>query len=129
MVTIEDMNAEERVMYFQQNYGGKLNPEFGKEMAFLIANSLNVSIGPLDEVTAREEANVMTAYCFRNTVLEDYHADGKPIDDKRMKKLMIESSTKLANWLTLKHALQSKGDNKLYNLILRVYESMHTKEW
>ena len=46
----------------------------------------------------------MTAYCIRNTCLEDFHAQNLPIDDERMKTFMKECSEKcsevLANLLS-----------------------------
>ncbi len=56
---------------------------------------------------ARSSANVpellalgMTAYCVRNTCLEDFHAQGVPIDDEKMKIFMKECSEKCAEVLS-----------------------------
>lgn len=42
----------------------------------------------------------MTAYCVRNTCLEDFHAQGVPIDDEKMKLFMKECSEKCAEVLS-----------------------------
>lgn len=56
---------------------------------------------------ARSSANMpellalgMTAYCVRNTCLEDFHAQGVPIDDEKMKIFMKECSEKCAEVLS-----------------------------
>ena len=56
---------------------------------------------------ARSSANTpellalgMTAYCVRNTCLEDFHTRGIPIDDKKMKAFMKECSEKCAEVLS-----------------------------
>lgn len=56
---------------------------------------------------ARSSANMpellalgMTAYCVRNTCLEDFHAQGVPIDDEKMKILMKECSEKCTEVLS-----------------------------
>jgi len=41
----------------------------------------------------------MTAYCVRNTYLEDFHSQGTPIDDEKMKMFMKECSEKCAEVL------------------------------
>lgn len=42
----------------------------------------------------------MTVYCVRNTCLEDFHAEGTPIDDEKMKMFMKECSEKCAEVLS-----------------------------
>jgi hypothetical protein len=63
-------------------------------------------------LTIREEANALTCCAFRNGYIEDLHAGKyselleKPelsrITDAEMKKLMIQSSAKLAELLAMK---------------------------
>jgi len=121
---------EERLSYFLRKYGRKFDRKFLTEIGFLVANNLNLRIDEsVKEITPREEGNVITAYCFRNTVLEDYHAEGVPINNRKMKTLMIEASTKMSKWLALRDVLKSNGDIELYNFILRVYEACFTKDW
>jgi len=72
---------------------------------------------------------VMVAFCFRNTVLENYHAEDVPINDARMKSLMIEASQKLSWWLNGKHYLSSTGDEALYRYAVRVFETKYTSNW
>jgi|GEM_PF-4044915 len=78
--------------------------------------------------TFREEANVMTAFAFRNGYLEDLHAEGKPITDKEMKELMVDASSRLAVWLKQKDEYM-KTDPQRYYLTLRLYEMLYTSEW
>ena len=42
----------------------------------------------------------MTAYCVRNTCLEDFHAENTPIDDEKMKIFMKECSEKCSEVLS-----------------------------
>ena len=42
----------------------------------------------------RKKANAITAYCFRNTVLENYHSEGF-ISDSEMKNTSIETSARV----------------------------------
>ena len=42
----------------------------------------------------------MTAYCVRNTCLEDFHSQGTPIDDEKIKIFMKECSEKCAEVLS-----------------------------
>lgn len=63
-------------------------------------------------ITAREEANAITCWAFRNGVIEDLHAGNyselledsslSRITDAEMKKLMVESSAKMAKILELR---------------------------
>jgi len=79
------------------------------------------------ERTLRDEANAITAHVFRNGFLEDLHR-GLPsplvtnprftrITDPEMKKLMIESSAKLAHWLCLREMLLEEKPEAYYQLL------------
>jgi len=79
------------------------------------------------ELTLRDEANAITAHVFRNGFLEDLHS-GVPsplitnprfarITDPEMKKLMIESSAKLAQWLCLREMLLEEQPEAYYQLL------------
>ena len=46
------------------------------------------------EFDVRKKANAITAYCFRNTVLENYHSEGF-ISDNEMKNTSIETSARV----------------------------------
>ena len=80
--------------------------------------------------TYREEANALTHQCFRNSFIEDLHA-GKysklleneslsRITQKKMKKLMIETSAELAKFLEMKDK-KSKNYKKVINGITLFY--------
>jgi hypothetical protein len=90
------------------------------------------------ELTLRDEANAITAQVFRNGFLEDLHS-GLPsplvtnprfarITDPEMKKLMIESSAKLAHWLCLREMLLEEKPEAYYQL-LRAVEFRASKNW
>ena len=82
----------------------------------------------------RDEANAITAYCFRNGMIEDLHA-GQPslllkdsqlsrITDAEMKTLMIEESSKLAELLTLRETAPEE-----YSRTIRAYALMYCRGW
>lgn len=90
------------------------------------------------ELTLRDEANATTAQVFRNGFLEDLHS-GLPsplvtnprfarITDPEMKKLMIESSAKLAHWLCLREMLLEEKPEAYYQL-LRAVEFRASRNW
>ena len=80
--------------------------------------------------TAREEGNVITAYCFRNTILEDIHADSsnRKLDNQTMKELIIQSSARVTNWLYMRDGLKVKAP-KVYFLLVNIYQETNTKNW
>jgi len=90
------------------------------------------------ELTLRDEANAITAHVFRNGFLEDLHS-GLPsplvtnprfarITDPEMKKLMIESSAKLAHWLCLREMLLEEKP-ETYCQLLRVVKFGASRNW
>ncbi|MFN2219119.1 MAG: hypothetical protein ACK2UA_10975 [Anaerolineae bacterium] len=90
------------------------------------------------ELTLRDEANAITAHVFRNGFLEDLHS-GLPsplvtnprfarITDAEVKKLMIESSAKLAHWLCLRELLLEEKPEAYYQL-LRAVAFRASRNW
>jgi hypothetical protein len=86
------------------------------------------------EFSVRDEANALTAYAFRNGLLEDLHA-GKPlptshqrgysrISDDEMRRLMIEASAKLSSMLGLK-----QEDPAKYETVIRDYQRRYCRSW
>ena len=82
----------------------------------------------------RDEANALTALAFRNGFLEDLHA-GKPsplldqpgysrISNAEMKRLMIETSAKLARMLALKQQKPAE-----YDLLIRDCKQNYCRTW
>lgn len=49
---------------------------------------------PGEEFGTRKQANAIVAFCFRNTKLEDFHAEGY-IDDNEMKNLSIDACARI----------------------------------
>lgn len=84
-----------------------------------------------DEPTPREEANAITAFCFRNqTILENLHSGDRPFDNAAMGVLMVESSTFLTQWLIMRDTLSSgTGFTELYYIIVHAYNAMYTTQW
>lgn len=89
---------------------------------------------PGGEFTIRDEANVLTAFAFRNGFLEDLHA-GKPlppaqqsgfsrISDDEMRRLMIEASKKLTQLLKMKQQEPQK-----YETFIRQYHKIYCRSW
>jgi hypothetical protein len=63
------------------------------------------------KLTHRQEANALIQACVRNnSPLEDYHASQVPINDLRMKELMIAASSNLAFILEVKSLCASEGE-------------------
>jgi hypothetical protein len=76
----------------------------------------------------REEGNVITAFCFRNTLLEDLHSQEVVFNNTTMKELMKESSWKLTEWLIMKESLLRECP-LVYYFIVNFYETLYTEEW
>jgi len=94
----------------------------------------NASPSAEGEFNLRDEANALTAYAFRNGFIEDLHA-GKDspllhepgysrISDDEMRRLMIESSEKLAQMLRLKQSNPAE-----YEAFVRSYHRMYCRGW
>ncbi len=103
----------------------------------------NIDMGALDELlkgffqggfTLRDEANAITAFCFRNGFLEDLHVGEyselldsdkySRITNEEMKKLMIEASLKVFDLLELKETNPEK-----YYTFIKGYGMMYSKDW
>ncbi|TMA50418.1 MAG: hypothetical protein E6J71_13525 [Deltaproteobacteria bacterium] len=90
------------------------------------------------DLTLRDEANAITARVFRNGFLEDLHAGqwspvlsgpgGSRITDAEMKKLMIETSARLAHWLYLRELLLDERPDAYFQL-LSTMRRMFTHRW
>ena len=65
------------------------------------------------QFTLREEANALICCAVRNGHIEDLHSKGLPITDPEMKKLMIESTAKLAALLEMKENEPAKYWRKI----------------
>ncbi len=76
----------------------------------------------------RIEANVLVAYCFRNGVLEDFHADGEPLSDAWMKTIMIDASRRADAWTHTRRIL-TRFDALLWSLFVLTYHRMYCSEW
>lgn len=73
---------------------------------FLEQHEQDAQVAPIEQpngFTQRDEANAVTVYAFRNTFLEEIHI-GIPagFSNQEMKKLMIQTSARLAALLYLK---------------------------
>ena len=82
------------------------------------------------EFSPRIEANVVTAIAFRNGPLEDFHAEGCPIDDSRMRDLMIDASRRMHSLLRLRDALNSTGPGRcVWERAIAGYHDMFCARW
>ncbi|SRR5581483_10658456 len=87
-----------------------------------------------DGFTLQDEANALTAYAFRNGLLEDLHAGKNSpllkdkslsrITDAEMKALMVDASEKLADILKLREA-----EPETYKNFIQAYGFMYCREW
>ena len=90
------------------------------------------------ELTLRDEANALTARAFRNGYLEDLHAGrrspllvdpGVPrVSDHEMKKLMVESSARLAHLLYLRELLLDERPD-VYFAVIEHLRWRFTRRW
>lgn len=90
------------------------------------------------ELTLRDEANAITAQVFRNGFLEDLHAGRwspvlsdpafSRLTNEEMKKLMIETSARLAHWLYLRELLLDEQPEAYFQVISTIRWTF-TKEW
>ena len=115
--------------YFRNRYGEYLDPAFVNNIAYYLSLVTSKCLQEIKVIPPRVEANVMTAYCFRNTILEKYHHEGTPLGDPEMKELMISMSSRLSEWLNMKNLLHAFTDELLYNIIVRTYEAAYTHNW
>ena len=113
---------------FVREHGSKFDTAFLEDIGGCIPLGLAGAADMDEPFSLRREANAITAYCVRNTVLEDYHAQAVPIDQARMKALMIEVSTKLEQWLLLRQ-LMTDQYGTIYDLAVRTYECLYAKRW
>jgi len=84
--------------------------------------------------TLRDEANVLTAFAFRNGPLEDLHSGRSSpltdapslsrITDAEMRQLMITSSERLATMLALR-----ESDPEKYRSFVIGYNIMYCSSW
>ncbi|GAU08878.1 hypothetical protein [Desulfoplanes formicivorans] len=87
-----------------------------------------------DGFSLKDEANAITAYCFRNGMIEDLHAGEASdllkdksisrISNEEMKQLMIEASNKVYGLLKLK-----KFEPEKYDLMIKSYGLMYCRNW
>ncbi|MBA4496427.1 hypothetical protein ACFO25_16855 [Paenactinomyces guangxiensis] len=114
------MEIETEQIHVHINYLVNIcSPDFRKTILAVMAmgNAINV-VDAKTELTDREEGNVITAFCFRNTILEDVHTGNLDLNDKIMKDLMIESSTKVTEWIKMRDYLKGRCPSIQYNLKL-----------
>lgn len=74
----------------------------------------------------RKQANAITAKCFRNTVLEDYHCQGY-ITDNEMKNTSIETSARL-EYLMLKGTFDTMKPKDIFAFAFEKAYNNHVKK-
>jgi len=122
---------EEEITSFFYSLSGIDDNGFKREIFTLLSFGMSFDLSKLKKKpTQREEGNVITAYCFRNTMLEEIHADypGRKLDNQTMKDLMIESSSKVTNWLKMRDALKNSAPS-VYYFLINTYQMMYTSNW
>jgi len=78
---------------------------------------------PHEEVALRDEANAITAYCFRAGPIENIRADGR-ISDPEMKELMTDASKRVEDLLRRK-----QDDLRQYNWFIRDVKDRLCSKW
>jgi len=80
-------------------------------------------------VSRRDEANVMTYTSFRNGYIEEIHSrPASRISDEEMKKIMIESSARLEDWLEIRDAFLPERPD-LYFPLVHACRDAWTRDW
>ncbi|HLZ63696.1 MAG TPA: hypothetical protein VKR06_42740 [Ktedonosporobacter sp.] len=74
----------------------------------------------------RRIANVITAFCFRNTSLENLHAGVIPPTEASILSIKQETNHNLKNWLMMMDRI---GDNPLYRAITNTYWGHFCRKW
>jgi predicted DNA-binding protein YlxM (UPF0122 family) len=86
----------------------------------------NPSSRPLSR---RDEANAIAYHAFRSGYLEEIHAGpDSRISNEEIKKLMLESSARIQEWLEIRDMLLPEK-KVVYNTLLRVFREIWTKDW
>jgi len=133
MKFLENMNLDEIQALFKKVLKDilKNNSDEFVELMFAFVNTLDY-LKPRTNYnkipTPREEGNVITAFCFRNTLLEDIHSGSVQFGNITMKELMKESSWKVTEWLIMRDTLL-KSYPKFYHSFVNGYEAIYTREW
>src|SRR2546426_5251101 len=76
----------------------------------------------------RIEANALVAYCFRNGVLEDFHAEGEPLSNAWMKTIMIDASRRADAWNHARRLL-TRFDPGVWSLFVLAYHQVYCAQW
>jgi hypothetical protein len=74
----------------------------------------------------RRVANVITAFCFRNTSLENLHAGVIPPTEASILGIKQEAGHNIKNWLIMMDRI---GDSPLYRAIANMYWGFNCHEW
>lgn len=104
------------------------NEDFRMEMAANLAIPFS---GDPEEILAkapndRQVANVITAFCFRNTSLESLHGGDIPPNEASIVKIKKEADHNLKNWLMM---MDRVGDTPLYRAIVHNYWQSYCRGW
>ena len=93
-------------------------------------NRLDDMLSRLSDVSPkpRIEANALVGYCFRNGVLEDFHAEGVPLSNAWMKTIMIDASRRADAWNHTRRLL-TRFDPRLWSLFVLSYHQMYCAQW
>ncbi len=83
-----------------------------------------------EDLTDRDEANVISSYCFRNnTILDDlHHNPAADFCDGKMKALMVGTSGNINEWLKMRDFMKDNCPT-VYNMICNSYKQVYTEHW
>lgn len=79
-------------------------------------------------LSPREQGNVMAAYCFRNTSLEDIHASETELNEDSLNELLVDSVERMVDMIQLKNYHDDK-ETLLYKWFCLAYHSLFCRNW
>jgi hypothetical protein len=105
-----------------------------KAAAWVMMNFVNTLVFSTDTSTSynvRLEGNVLTALCFRNGPIEDFHEGLSSLNDIEMKKINIWSSRAMTGVLVLKEIFASLGQdgNEFWQACIIAYHEQFCSNW
>ncbi|MGN1402334.1 MAG: hypothetical protein ACI4XL_12630 [Bacillus sp. (in: firmicutes)] len=84
----------------------------------------------IKEITEKEEADVLTAYCFRNNgLLTEFLYDGEALLTlERVDDWVDTASDCMAEWIKMRDYMKDHCPT-VYNMICNAYQAVYTKNW
>ncbi|WP_085508993.1 hypothetical protein [Thalassobacillus devorans] len=96
-----------------------------------LGSKMGTQFNDIETTSIRREANVMTAYFFRNSELEEVHASNgtEVLNSNFLDELIYSNSALFQEWLEMREDFKYNNVRIIYDFILQSYELMYTKRW